>query len=68
MHCSDGWDRTSQLMGLVEIIMDPYFRTMEGFFVLIEKDWIAFGHQFAMRSGHGLKVLFSLFYWDLSYK
>ena len=54
IHCSDGWDRTSQLAALVELIMDPYFRSIEGFFVLIEKEWIAFGHQFALRSGHGI--------------
>ena len=50
-HCSDGWDRTSQVCSLVQIILDPYFRTFEGFAVLIEKDWISFGHQFAIRNG-----------------
>ena len=50
-HCSDGWDRTSQVCSLVQIILDPYFRTFEGFAVLIEKDWVSFGHQFAVRNG-----------------
>ena len=50
-HCSDGWDRTSQVCSLVQIILDPYFRTFEGFAVLIEKDWVSFGHQFALRNG-----------------
>ncbi|KAI2788769.1 hypothetical protein POX_e06790 [Penicillium oxalicum] len=31
IHCSDGWDRTSQLSALSQICLDPYFRTMEGF-------------------------------------
>ena len=51
-HCSDGWDRTSQLVSLTEICMDPYYRTIEGFAVLVEKDWVSFGHQFAKRTGH----------------
>ena len=50
-HCSDGWDRTSQVCSLVQIILDPYFRTFEGFAVLVEKDWVSFGHQFALRNG-----------------
>ena len=50
-HCSDGWDRTSQVCSLTQIILDSYYRTIEGFAVLIEKDWISFGHQFAMRNG-----------------
>ena len=44
IHCSDGWDRTSQLCALTQILIDPYYRTIEGFLVLIEKDWLAFGH------------------------
>ncbi|CAH0363743.1 unnamed protein product [Pelagomonas calceolata] len=51
VHCSDGWDRTPQVCALAQIIVDPYFRTIKGFAVLIEKDFCAFGHPFAMRSG-----------------
>ena len=51
MHCSDGWDRTPQVCALAQLIVDPYFRTIKGFAVLIEKDFCAFGHPFAMRSG-----------------
>ena len=29
VHCSDGWDRTAQLVSLAEIIMDPYYRTIK---------------------------------------
>lgn len=52
IHCSDGWDRTSQLAALSQIMLDPYFRTLEGFMVLVEKDWVSFGHMFAYRCGH----------------
>ncbi|KAI1004956.1 hypothetical protein K3495_g3256 [Podosphaera aphanis] len=51
IHCSDGWDRTSQLSALSQILLDPYYRTIDGFIVLIEKDWLAFGHMFQHRSG-----------------
>jgi len=51
IHCSDGWDRTSQLSALAQICLDPYYRTMEGYIVLVEKDWLSFGHQFKHRTG-----------------
>ncbi|KAG6333230.1 hypothetical protein ID866_5865 [Astraeus odoratus] len=52
IHCSDGWDRTSQLSALAQLCLDPYYRTMRGFQVLVEKDWVSFGHRFLDRCGH----------------
>ena len=51
MHCSDGWDRTPQLTSLSMLMLDAYYRTIEGFIVLIEKEWLSFGHKFAHRLG-----------------
>lgn len=52
IHCSDGWDRTSQLSALAQLCLDPYYRTIRGFQILIEKDWVSFGHKFLDRCGH----------------
>lgn len=51
VHCSDGWDRTSQLSSLAQLCLDPYFRTIDGFMALVEKDWVSFGHRFQLRCG-----------------
>ena len=59
VHCSDGWDRTPQLTSTAQLLLDPYFRTIRGFVVLIEKEWSCFGHKFDDRV-HKYKVDCSL--------
>jgi hypothetical protein len=44
-------DKTPQLTSLVQIILEPYYRTFKGFKQLIIKDFISFGHRFAARLG-----------------
>ncbi|XP_050442750.1 myotubularin-related protein 3 [Adelges cooleyi] len=49
VHCSDGWDRTPQIVSLAELMLDPYYRTIDGFRVLCQREWLDFGHKFADR-------------------
>ena len=54
LHCSHGWDRTSQVACVAQLMLDPYYRTIPGFACLVEKDFMAFGHPFHTRCAHGV--------------
>jgi len=61
VHCSDGWDRTSQITSIAQLLLDPFYRTFHGFQVLISKEWLSFGHRFRDRSQKGGSPIFVQF-------
>lgn len=43
---NDGRDMCCVISSLIQIILDPHYRTLIGFQTLIQKEWVALGHPF----------------------
>ncbi|CAF1398261.1 unnamed protein product [Rotaria sordida] len=54
VHCSNGQGRTSQIITLAEIMLDSHYRTISGFQILVEREWIQFEHKFGDHCGHNV--------------
>lgn len=46
IYCQSGAGPSSVLVSLAQILIDPYYRTFQGFRALIQKDWVYYGHNF----------------------
>ena len=49
IHCPSGADGSSVMSSLALLILDPEYRTFEGFRTLIFKEWLFFQHNFIKR-------------------
>nr|XP_020015465.1 myotubularin-related protein 10 [Castor canadensis] len=48
----EGRDLSCLVASLVQVMMDPYFRTITGFQSLVQKEWVMAGYQFLDRCNH----------------
>eukprot|EP00056_Hartaetosiga_gracilis_P009379 m.134361 g.134361 ORF g.134361 m.134361 type:complete len:752 (-) comp13113_c2_seq2:139-2394(-) len=49
VHGTSGYDNTSIITSLIQLLLDPFFRTIKGFVRVIEKEWLWMGHPFSSR-------------------
>lgn len=48
----EGRDLSCLVASLIQVMMDPYFRTINGFQSLVQKEWVMAGYQFLDRCNH----------------
>lgn len=48
----EGRDLSCLAASLIQVMLDPYFRTIVGFQSLIQKEWVMAGYQFLDRCNH----------------
>jgi hypothetical protein len=67
IYCQNGSSASCVISSLAQILLDPFYRTMEGFKKLIYKDWIYYGHNFMKCNnlGNDIQSLADQSYWPL---
>eukprot|EP00111_Clytia_hemisphaerica_P003116 TCONS_00008846-protein len=50
LSIGSGVERAAQLSSLVQLIMDPFYRTMDGFQILLQKEWCSIAFPFKKRN------------------
>jgi len=48
----DGRDMCCIVASLVQVLLDPHWRSLRGFQTLIQKEWVVLGHPFCTRLAH----------------
>ncbi|OHT01282.1 hypothetical protein TRFO_31907 [Tritrichomonas foetus] len=56
IHCTDGWDRTSQAALLPQIILNPASRTLDGFLTIFIREFSKRGHNLGLRNGYQTEI------------
>ncbi|XP_039291181.1 myotubularin-related protein 10-B [Nilaparvata lugens] len=49
---ADGRDLCPLIGSLVQLMLDPHLRTIQGFQSLVQREWVIMGHPFCTRLGH----------------